>query len=110
MTEIEKNDCHCDHHEECDCGDDCHEESHIITLETENGPQQYQIQGFLEHEGVKYLALSELESMEYDILEMKEDGDMFELKEIEDDDLFNTVADLFDELFNQEMEEMLQSE
>lgn len=107
MTDIEKNDCNCDH-EDCDCGDDC--ESNIITLDTENGPQQFEIQGYLEHEGVKYLALSELESSEYDILEMREDGDMFELKDVEDDDLFNTLADLFDDLFASEMDEMAQPE
>jgi len=108
MTDIEKNDCNCGDHEDCDCGDDC--QSNIITLDTENGPQQFEIQGYLEHEGVKYLALSELESSEYDIFEMKEDGDMFELKDVEDDDLFNTLADLFDDLFASEMDEMSQPE
>ncbi len=108
MTDIEKHDCSCDHHEDCDCGDDC--QSNIITLDTENGPQQFEIQGYLEHEGVKYLALSEVDSSEYDIFAMKEDGDMFELSDIEDDDLFNTLADLFDDLFAIEMEEMTQPE
>jgi hypothetical protein len=41
---------------------------------------------------------------------MKEDGDMFELKDVEDDDLFNTLADLFDDLFASEMDEMSQPE
>jgi len=100
-------DCGHDH----DCGPDCecehdHEESSTITLEMEDGTSKdFTILAMLEHKDKKYVALSEVGTMEYDILELEYSEEEAELSEIEDDDLFEEVAAKFDELFQEEDEE-----
>ena len=109
MTDKEIKDCSCDVHEDCDCTDECCAESNVITLELEDGPRDFEILSSLEHEGKTYLALSEVDSLEYDIFLMTEDGESVELSYVEDDDTYNAVADKFEEMFGEEYEELDQS-
>lgn len=110
MTEIEKNGCNCDgeHEHDCECGDDC--DSNIITLDMEDGTtKDYHILNILEYEGKQYVALSELDSDEYDILRyemLEDDEEQVALSIIEDDAEYNAVANKFDELFSSELEDM----
>lgn len=98
-------DCGCgqhdhEHDEDCDC------ESNTIMLDMEDGTQkEYTILYMVEIDGKKYLALSELGSIEYDILEMKEDGDSVELSYVDDDDEYNAVADEFEKIFSESDDE-----
>lgn len=102
-------DCNCDHDHEC--GDDCecehdHEESSTITLEMEDGTSKdFTILAMLEHKDKKFIALSEVDTMEYDILQLEYADEEAELSEIEDDALFEEVAAKFDEMFQEEDEE-----
>lgn len=79
-----------------------------ITLQMNDGtPQEFNILNTLEHNGKQYVALSELDSEEYDILRFEEvgdDEDNIALSIIEDDEEYNTVADRFDELFASEVD------
>jgi hypothetical protein len=103
MTDKEIKNCNCEEHDGCDCGDDC--ESNVITLDLEDGPHDFNILSMVELKGKKFLALSEVGSMEYDIFQMTEDGDSIELSYVEDDDDFNAVADEFDKIFSSEMDD-----
>ncbi len=111
MTEIEKNGCNCegDHQHDCECGDECDCESNVITLDMEDGTKKdFNVLNILEHNGKQYVALSELDSEEYDILRFEETGDEEDniaLSIIEDDEEYNAVADKFDELFASELED-----
>ncbi|GAB1468196.1 hypothetical protein MASR2M64_09050 [Candidatus Cloacimonadota bacterium] len=106
MTDKEKDDCNCgEHHDHsCECGeDDCDCESNIITLDMEDGTQKdFNVLNIIEHEGKQYVALAEMESVEYDILRFEEVDDNLELSIIEDDAEYNAVADKFDEIFSAE--------
>lgn len=110
MTDKEKQACNCgeDHDHDCDCGDeDCNCESNVITLDMEDGTKKdFQVLNIIEHEGKQYVALSEMDSVEYDILRFEEVDDQLELSIIEDDAEYNTVADLFDEIFSAEGDEL----
>jgi uncharacterized protein YrzB (UPF0473 family) len=110
MTDKEKHACDCgEHHDhDCDCGDeDCNCESNVITLDMEDGTQkEFNILNLIEHDGKHYVALSELDSVEYDILRFEEVGDQVELSIIEDDDEYNAVADKFDEIFSEDLDNL----
>lgn len=86
-----------------DCGDDCDCGSHsddenIITLDMEDGSKQdFLMLGVIEYEGKQYIALAEVGSNEYDILQMDVQEETVELNVIEDDELFMKVADAFEE-------------
>ncbi len=89
---------------DCECGDD--EECSTITLEMEDGStKEFNILSMVEHKDKKYIALSEVGSMEYDILRIEYSGDQAELSEIEDETEFEEVAVKFDELFEAEDDE-----
>lgn len=107
MSEKELKNCNCGNHEDghdCDCGDDC--ECDTITLDMEDGTQKdFLVLDTLEYEGKNYIALAEVETMEYDILRMNVVGETVELNVIEDDAEFEAVAAKFDELFNLDDEE-----
>jgi hypothetical protein len=55
----------------------------------------------LEHEGLSYIALSEVDSMEYDVLRFVEVDDAMELSIIEDDKEYDRITDLFKEKFEE---------
>jgi len=106
MTEIEKNGCDCEddcteHENGCDCGeDDCN--GNTITLDMEDGTtKDFVVIDVIEHEGKQYIALAEVDSMEYDILSMTTVGENVELGVIEDDAEFEAVAAKFDEILSQ---------
>ncbi len=107
MTDKEKQACNCgeEHDHDC-CDDDCNCESNVITLDMEDGTKKdFQVLNIIEHEGKQYVALSEMDSVEYDILRFEEVDDQLELSIIEDDAEYNAVADLFDEIFSAEGDE-----
>lgn len=90
-----------------DCGDDCnceHDDDNVITLDMEDGSKQdFLILGVIEFEGNQYIALAEVDSNEYDILQMDVQEETVELNVIDDDELFMRVADAFEEqLFAEE--------
>ncbi len=91
-----------------DCGADCNcehdeEECSTITLEMEDGTsKEFTILAMVEHKEQKYIALSEVGSMEYDILRMEYTEEQAELSEIEDDNEFEEVAAKFDAMFEEE--------
>ena len=100
MSDKEIKDCGCGEHDH-EHGDDCECDTNTIMLDMEDGTQkEYTILDMVELDGKKYLALSEIDSVEYDILEMKEDGDSVELSYVEDDDEYNLVADEFEKIFS----------
>ncbi|MBW6514563.1 MAG: DUF1292 domain-containing protein [Candidatus Syntrophosphaera sp.] len=106
MTDKEINGCNCGE----DCGDetcDCeHEDSNVITLDMEDGTQKdFLVLDIIEHEGKQYIALAEVDSMEYDIMSMAVIDENVELSVIEDDDEFNAIAAKFDEHFSRLDEE-----
>ncbi len=110
MTDKEKKDCNCgeecnDNHEHCDCeGEEC--DCNTITLEMEDGTEKdFVILDVLSHEGKEYMALAEVDSMEYDIMSFEADSENVNLSVIEDDEEFNTVAAKFEELFQSYEEE-----
>ncbi len=89
----------------CDCDDeDC--ECNTITLELEDGTEKdFTILEMLEHEGKTYMALTEGDSEEYDILRVEGNDEDLELMIIEDDAEYEKVADLFDAAFAELEEE-----
>ncbi len=105
MTDKEKNNCNCadhDHDENCEC----EERDNLITLEMDDGTlKDYVILDMLTHEGKNYIALAEVDSVEYDIMSYEEDGESMMLNVIEDDKEFNAVAMKFEELFESYEEE-----
>ncbi|MDP2173611.1 MAG: DUF1292 domain-containing protein [Candidatus Cloacimonadaceae bacterium] len=92
---------------DCDCDDeDCDCESDTITLDMEDGTQkEFNVLDIIELDSKKYIALAEIESMEYDILRMEVMDDTVELSIIDDESEFEKVAAKFDELFAIEDEE-----
>lgn len=106
MTDKEKQACDCGQigEHDCDgCDEDCDCESNIITLDMEDGTKKdFNVLNIIEHEGKQYVALSEMDSEEYDILRFEEVDDQLELSIIEDDVEYNAVADKFDEIFSAE--------
>ncbi len=110
MTDKETKGCNCgencgDGHSPCDCdSEDCHDNT--ITLDMEDGTtKDFVVLDVVEIEGKQYIALAEVESMEYDIMSMTVVDENVELSVIEDDDEFERVAARFDELFSQSDEE-----
>lgn len=110
MTDKEKNGCKCgedchEHDEDCDCeGEEV--DSNTITIEMEDGStKDFIVLDVITHEGKQYMALAEVDSMEYDIMSWEVDGENVELSVIEDDDEFNAVAVKFEELFQSYDEE-----
>lgn len=99
--DCDNEDCDCET-EECDCG------PNVITLDMEDGTQKdFTLLDTIDMGDKKYIALAEVDSVEYDILRMEITGDTVELSVIEDDEEFNAVAAKFDELFNsEEIEEL----
>ena len=110
MTDKEKNG--------CKCGEDCHEHDGLcdceneecdcnpITIEMDDGSSKdFIVLDVLTHEGKQYIALAEVDSMEYDIMSWEVEGENVELSVIEDDDEFNAVAAKFEELFKSDNEE-----
>lgn len=95
--------CDCDN-EDCDCEtDECDCGPNVITLDMEDGTQKdFTLLDTIDLNDKKYLALAEVDSVEYDILRMEVTGDTVELSVIEDDEEFNAVAAKFDELFSSE--------
>ncbi|MCB5265981.1 MAG: DUF1292 domain-containing protein [Candidatus Cloacimonetes bacterium] len=76
--------------------------SRVITLEMEDGTEKdFVALDMLEHEGINYIALSEVDSMEYDVLRFVEVDDALELSIIEDDAEYDKVTDLFKEKFEE---------
>ncbi|MCB5262956.1 MAG: DUF1292 domain-containing protein [Candidatus Cloacimonetes bacterium] len=76
--------------------------SRVITLEMEDGSEKDFIAlDILEHEGLSYIALSEVDSMEYDVLRFVEVDDAMELSIIEDDKEYDRITDLFKEKFEE---------
>jgi uncharacterized protein YrzB (UPF0473 family) len=95
-----------EHVHECD-GEDCdHDhESNVITLDMEDGSQKdFMVLDMLQHEGMNYVALSEVGQMEYDILRFEEMEENLELSIIEDDDEYERIAKVFEERFASMME------
>lgn len=106
MTDKETKNCGCqddcaDHPGECDCtGEECN--CNTITLDMEDGTQKdFIVLDILEHEGKQYIALAEIDSMEYDIMSMVIGEENVELSVIEDDAEFDAVAARFEELLSQ---------
>ena len=64
--------------------------------------KEFTILAMVEHKEQKYIALSEVGSMEYDILRMEYTEEQAELSEIEDDNEFEEVAAKFDAMFEEE--------
>lgn len=70
--------------------------SSVITLEMEDGSEKdFVALETLQHEGVNYIALSEVNSMDYDVLRFVEMDEVMELSIIEDDDEYELITDLF---------------
>lgn len=90
-----------EHDKDCDCEhDDCN--CNTVTLEMEDGTtQDFMVLDIIEHDGNRYIALAEVDSMEYDIMGFKEVGENVELTVIEEDEEFDMVAKLFEEHFAQ---------
>lgn len=85
-------------HEEDDTCED--ENTRIITLDMEDGTQRdFVILDIISHDGANYIALSEVGSMEYDVLRFVEVDDELELSIIEEDDEYEKIAKLFSEHF-----------
>ena len=110
MTEHEHKGCNCtdecgDGSAPCDCdNEECN--CNTITLDMEDGTQKdFIVLDVIEHEGKQYIALAEVDSMEYDIMSWEVDGENVELSVIEDDAEFNAVAAKFEELFQNYEEE-----
>ncbi|NLW19577.1 MAG: DUF1292 domain-containing protein [Candidatus Cloacimonetes bacterium] len=125
MTDLEKKDCDCG----ADCGCNEHEHHHhhhaeghdenpevehfhdeedenIIQLEMDDGTiQDFYVLGTLDHNGKQYMALAEVGSYEYDILNFEVKEDHVSLNVIEDEDEFNEVADLFHENLQNDYED-----
>lgn len=81
--------------------------SRFITLEMDDGTEKdFVALDILSHEGKSYIALSEEDSMEYDVLRYVEVDEALELSIIEDDDEYDMITNLFKEKF----EEMLNDE
>ncbi len=106
MTDKEKNG--------CICGENCHDAhcegeegtDNTITLEMDDGTvKDFIILDVLSHEGKQYIALAEVDSMEYDIMAYEVEDETVELSVIEDDDEFNAIAAKFEELFQTDDEE-----
>ena len=96
----------------CNCGEDCHDEDcehedgNTITIEMDDGStKDFIVLDVLTHEGKQYIALAEVDSIEYDIMSWEEEGENVALSVIEDDDEFNAVAAKFEELFQNYEEE-----
>nr|MDK2851486.1 hypothetical protein [Candidatus Cloacimonadota bacterium] len=90
--------------EDCDCMDD--ENSRIITLDMEDGSQKdFVALDILNHKGQNYIALSEVGSMEYDVLRFVEVDDSLELSIIDDDDEYEQIAEIFNKHFTKLAEE-----
>lgn len=89
----------------CSCEDEsCN--CNTITLELEDGTEkEFVVLDMIEHNGKTYMALSEDDSEEYDILKVEGDEENMELIIIEDDAEYNEIADIFDSLFADEEEE-----
>ena len=111
MTDKEIKGCNCgeecgDADVPCDCeNEDC--DSNVITLDMEDGTQKdFLVLDIIEHEGKQYIALAEVDSMEYDIMSMAVIDENVELSVIEDDEEFNAVAAKFDEHFSRLDEEI----
>lgn len=95
--ETHEHDCTCDD-ENCDCN--------TITLELEDGTEkEFTVLEMIEHEGKSYMALTEGDSEEYDILRVEGDEEELELVIIEDDAEYNAVAEAFDAIFAEEDDE-----
>ena len=93
--EEEQHECEGD---DCACMDD--DNSRIITLDMEDGSQKdFVALDILTHEGQNYIALSEVGSMEYDVLRFVEVDDSLELSIIDDDEEYEQIADVFTKHF-----------
>lgn len=92
-------------HDHCDCeGEDCN--CNTITLEMEDGSKKdFMVLDYLEHEGKQYIALAEVDSLEYDIMAWEAEDEHVNLTVIEDDAEFNLVAAKFEVLFQSDDEE-----
>lgn len=93
--------------DDCDCG----AEPNIITLDMEDGTtKDFLVLDIMEFEDKHYIALAEVGSDEYDILNFVENEkeETIELNVIDDDDLFDRVAEAFEDRFAafEELEEM----
>lgn len=110
MTDKEKNGCKCgedcqDHDEHCDCENE-EGDNNTITIEMDDGSKKdFIVLDMLKHEGKQYIALAEVDSMEYDIMSWELDGDNVELSVIEDDAEYEAVGTKFQELFDSYDEE-----
>lgn len=81
--------------------------SRVITLEMEDGSEKdFVALDIIHHEGHSYIALSEVDSMDYDVLRFVEADDVLELSIIEDDDEYTKITNLF----QAKLEEMLYEE
>ncbi|MCB5253021.1 MAG: DUF1292 domain-containing protein [Candidatus Cloacimonadaceae bacterium] len=81
--------------------------SRVITLEMEDGSEKdFIVLDILSHDDNNYIALSEEDSMEYDVLRFVEADEFLELSIIEDEDEYDMITNLFKEKF----EEMLNAE
>lgn len=90
----------------CEPGTDCQSCLCSITLDMGDGTtNDYEILGFMEYGGKQYVALSELDTDEYDVLRVDEsengDGDNV-LATIDDEEEYTAVADMFDDKFAME--------
>ncbi len=80
--------------------DNMDDDSRIISLEMEDGSQKdFVALDIISHEGQNYIALSEVGSMEYDVLRFEEVEDSLELSIIEDDEEYERIAEVFTEHF-----------
>jgi hypothetical protein len=87
------------------------ENSRIITLDMEDGSQKDFIAlDIISHEGENYIALSEVGSMDYDVLRFVEVDDSLELSIIEEDDEYEKIAELFTQHFNKLADEAYDDE
>jgi hypothetical protein len=85
--------------ENCNC-EDHEDDGNIITLEMEDGTSKdFQVLDILEHKNKQYIALAEVDSFEYDIMNFTVNDEVMELHVIEDEVEFNEIAVLFEEHF-----------
>jgi hypothetical protein len=81
-------------------------ENNVITIEMDDGTKKdFIVLDMQKHEGKQYIALAEVDSMEYDIMSWELDGDNVELSVIEDDAEYEAVGTKFQELFDSYDEE-----
>ncbi|MCI5675405.1 MAG: DUF1292 domain-containing protein [Ezakiella sp.] len=112
MEDKHNHECGCNHEhhggDDCSCHDHEHEteEYPVITLDFEDGPQDFGVLEVFEFEDKEYIVVMTLPEDESDsevyIFEYEEvDSENFEVSEIESDEEYDRVAEYFQKLISE---------